>query len=169
MTLDLPDDLVFRRMGFDVHHWTMPEGYEATALQKEPFRLEWFLTQVVTYVFFIDGERTTIERVQRDFDPLFAFAKAHKRTPLPRGLQCGYALLPIYLGTSFDDELRRHVRAVPKKRWCVSHVPTLFDLETRRLDTVTRTSMWGRMYADYIYRTIAETTQVLVADATIEA
>src|SRR5436190_23488313 len=166
-TLSPPDDDVFQSMGFQVHHWAMHDGDDVVVLQKEPLRMEWYFTQVVTFLFLIRRHVDAIDELDHDFAPLLAFAKAHKRTWLPRGLQCGYALLPVYVGTDFNDDLKRRVRALPKKRWCLFHAPSLFDVETMRLTTVTGLSLWGRVYADYIYRTIGEATQVLVADAAI--
>ena len=157
--MDLPPDTVFVDMGFTVHHWDDTQLGHVTALQKEPFRLRWYATQLVTFVFIIDSQITTYSEIEELYSHLLEFAKKHKRTLLPRGLQCGYALLPIYIADRFESSVRDRVRTTFKKRWCVFHVPSLYEIATG--DTVTLedgSRWWGKLYWKYIRTTIRDVT-----------
>jgi hypothetical protein len=54
--------------------------------------------------------------------------------------------------------------AVFKKRWCVAHVPSLLDISSGELATLTKTSFWGCVYRNYIASTITEVASILLAN-----
>jgi len=156
--MDLPPDTVFVDMGFTVHHWDDTQLGHVTVLQKEPFRLRWYATQLVTFVFIIDSQITTYSEIEELYSHLLEFAKKHKRTLLPRGLQCGYALLPIYIADRFESSVRDRVRTTFKKRWCVFHVASLYEIATGDTVTLEDGSRWGKLYWKYIRTTIRDVT-----------
>jgi len=160
-----PANSDFFSLGFDVQHWRHG-GADVLVLQKEPFRLQWIATQLVTFVFLIPRTVQNYDEIVDDYRSLRGFAGDHKRTWLPFGFQCGYALLPIYLGAGFNDSLKVSVRTTFKKRWCVFHAPSLFDLESRELTTLEAKSFWGCIYRSFISATVTEVVRVISEDRT---
>ena len=156
--MELPPDTVFADMGFTVHHWDNSQLGHVTVLQKEPFRLRWGASQLVTFVFIIDSKIATYSEIEELYSHLLDFAKKHKRTLLPRGLQCGYALLPIYIADRFESSLRDRIRTEFKKRWCVFHLASLYEIATGDTVTLQHGSFWGWIYRDYIRTTIRDVT-----------
>ena len=150
----------FEALGWMVHAWRHA-GQEITVLHREPFRWRWIATQVVTYVFPIRRTPDNYQSVLDDYAALRAFAADFKQTWLPIGLQCGYALLPIYLGRGFSPALVTEIERNFKKHWCVIHVPSLLDVETGQLCTLETNSFWGCVYRPYIRATIVDTVKVL--------
>jgi hypothetical protein len=156
----------FEALGWMVHDWRHA-GQEITVLHREPFRLQWCATQLVTYVFLVRKTPEDYQSVLDDYAALRAFADNFKQTWLPFGLQCGFALLPIYIGQGFSPSLVTEVHRNFRKRWCVAHVPSLFDVETGQLDTLEANSFWGCVYRPYIRATIADTVKLLPGAAAL--
>ena len=153
----------FQSKGWSVHSWQSMTGSNATVLQREPFRLSWFATQLVTFVYIINRVPADYQDILDDYDALRTFAGKNKRTFLPFAIQCGYALLPIYIGTTFTDKLVADVRMTYKKRWCVIHVPSLLESETGKLHSLEVESYWGCVYRDFIRVTLADVASVLTS------
>jgi len=143
-----------------VHDWRHA-GQEITVLHREPFHLRWFATQLVTYVFLIRQTPEDYQSVLDDYAALREFADNFKQSWLPFGLQCGFALLPIYMGQDFSLSLVTEIHRNFRKRFCVVHVPSLFDVEAGQLDTLMTNSFWGCVYRPYIRATIDETVKLL--------
>lgn len=154
----------FEARGWRVHTWAR-DGREDLVLQREPFRLRWFATQLVTFVYVARRAPGSWDEVQRDYAPFRKFAGDHKRTILPLGIQCGYALLPVYVADAFPDALCADVRSRFVKRWCVMHVPSLLESGTGRLHTLDTGSIWGALYRGYVRDTIAEAAAALAPPA----
>jgi len=154
----------FESMGWRIHSWPYA-GRTVTVLHREPFRLSWIATQLVTFVYVIDRVPEDYRSVLDDYAALRKFAGSHKRTFLPFAVQCGYALLPIYVGASFPESLVADVRQTYRKRWCVFHVPSLLETGTGRLHTLEAKSFWGCVYRPFVGRTIAEVARVLAPPA----
>jgi hypothetical protein len=157
-------DSEYSRLGYDIHHWQHGDA-DILVLQKEPFRIQWFATQLVTFVFLIPRTVERYDDILDDYRSLRGYAGEHKRTWLPMGIQCGYALLPVYLGAGFSDSLKAATRSTFKKHWCVSHVPSLWDLNAREVTTLAAKSFWGCIYRPFISKTISEVVGVIAARA----
>ncbi len=159
-TQSLPDaEAEFNMAHWWVHSWSL-NGDPVTVLHREPFRLKWFATQLVTFVFVINHKPEDITSIDADYAVMRKFASQHKRTWIPFALQCGYALLPIYIGESFSDSLIDQIQNRFKKRWCVFHVPSLLDSSTGTIHTLDHKSFWGCVYRKYVQSTVVQ-----VADA----
>jgi hypothetical protein len=135
------------------HSWLLGDR-SVTVLHREPFRFKWFATQVVTFVFVIHQKPENIAAIDSDYAAMRTFASQHKRTWLPFAVQCGYALLPIYVGDSFSDSLTNEIQTRFNKRWCVFHVPSLLDATTGSVYTLRHRSFWGCVYREYIHTTV---------------
>jgi hypothetical protein len=151
---------VFERRGWHVHEWRHGEQ-DVTVLHQEPFRLRWIATKLVTFVFLIPRTPPDYGSVLADYAALRRFAGRNKQTILPFGFQCGYALLPVYVGTGFDESLRATVRETFAKRWCVFHVPSLFDTGTGEFVTVEAKTFWGSVYRGFIHDVLTDIANVL--------
>ena len=160
MTNELPDQ-VFKTAGYRVHHWASLGDHDITVLHKEPFRFTWLATQVVTFVFLIRRPVESFPQVLSDYPALRRFAGEHKQTFLPFGIQCGYALLPIYMAEAFPDALVESIRSTYRKRWCVFHMPSLLNTNTGRVVTLDRQYFWGRLYRDYVRTTVHEAASMV--------
>ncbi len=153
----LPPESDFAALGFEVLRF----GDASLALRREPFRASWVFTQLVTFVFVIRKQVTSWDELAADYDGQLAFAARNKKTFLPRGLQCGYALLPVYVGTGFPVELEEAVRTRFEKRWCVMHVPSLLDVATGKCSTLSSKHIWGAIYRGYVQDTIKSVAELV--------
>lgn len=150
----------YLRLGYNVQPWRHRDA-DVLVLHREPFRIKWLASQLVTFVFLIPRTIQHYEEIIDDYRSLRGYAGDHKRTWLPMGFQCGYALLPVYLGVGFNEPLKASIRSIFKKRWCVYNVPSLFDLESHELTTVAAKSFWGCIYRSYVSETVLEVAGVL--------
>jgi hypothetical protein len=141
------------------HSWSLNDD-PVTVLHREPFRLKWLATKLVTFVFVINRTPSDIASIDADYAAMRIFASQHKRTWIPFTIQCGYALLPIYVGKSFSNTLIHEIHSRFKKRWCVFHLPSLLDSDNGTVHTLQHNSFWGCVYRDYIHATVYQ-----VADA----
>jgi len=98
---EIPEADKFEAAGWIVHRWQYPNDTEVMVLQREPFRVSWIATQLVTYVYLIPRGVAAYSEIIDDYASLREFAGENKRTFLPFWLQCGYAVLPIYIHASF--------------------------------------------------------------------
>lgn len=156
----------FESKGWSVHSWPYADQ-NVTVLQREPFRLTWFATKLVTFVYIIRRRPDDYQSILDDYTALRRFASDHKRTLLPIGIQCGYALLPLYIGQSFSESLLTDIRSTYKKRWCIFHVPSLLEAGTGRLHTLEAKLWWGCAYRDFINATVADTAMALTAQPNV--
>ncbi|MDB2526659.1 hypothetical protein N9X53_08225 [Mariniblastus sp.] len=140
---------------WSVQSWDL-RGHPTTVLQLEPFRLSWIATRLVTFVHVIRRTPDDYQSVLDDYNALRKYAGKHKRSFLPFAFQCAYALLPIYVGRQFSESLIADIHNQYKKRWCILHVPSLFDTDTAELHTLKAKSYWGCIYRPFIDETIAE-------------
>lgn len=152
----------FESKGWLVHSWAYGDQ-NVTVLHREPFRLAWFATQLITFVYIIRRAPDDYQSILDDYSELRKFASDNKRTLLPFAFQCGYALLPIYVGESFSESLLANIRSTYKKRWCVVHVPSLLESDTGHLHTLEAKSFWGCVYRNFIGETVADVAKTLAA------
>jgi hypothetical protein len=150
----------FESAGWTVHSWPQSDQ-NVTVLHREPFRLSWLATQLVTYIYIINRVPDTYQSVLDDYASLRRFAKQHKQTLLPFGFQCGYALLPLYVGQAFPEPLIRDIQQTFKARWCVMHVPSLLESNSGRLHTLEAKSFWGCIYRKFITSAVDATARTL--------
>ena len=156
----------FEPTHWKVHLWR--KGDETiTVLHDEPFRLKWFATQLVTFVYLIEQTPDCYQSILEDYNQLRQFAGDNKQTFLPFGFQCGYALLPIYLGTDFSESLITDIQNQYRKRWCVFYAPSLFDIRNRELHQLKAPSFWGCVYRSYINDSIQDIAGCLRATSQI--
>jgi hypothetical protein len=162
MTNELPDR-AFETAGYRVHHWAGLGDNDIRVLHKEPFRFTWLATQLVTFVFLIRRPVGRFSEALDDYPALRKFAGEHKRTFLPFGFQCGYALLPIYIAETFPEGLIEETRSTYKKRWCVFHTPSLLNAGTGRLVTLDHRYFWGFIYRHYLRATVDEVAHMVIS------
>ena len=141
-------------LGFAVESWNSKELGNVVVYHKEQFRIKWFATKLVIYVYIIDSTPTDYVQTEIYYDLLMAYARTNKKSILPRGLQLGYALLPIYIGSDFSSALIEDVKTKFIKKWCVFHVPSLYDAKAGELISWETRSYWGIIYAGFIRKTI---------------
>jgi hypothetical protein len=161
MTHELPDQ-AFETAGYWVHHWAGLGENDIRVLHKEPFRFTWLATRLVTFVFLIQRPIEDFSEALDDYPLLREFAGEHKRTSLPCGFQCGYALLPIYIARAFPEGLIEETRSTYKKRWCVFHIPSLLNADTGRLVTLDGHYLWGLIYRHYLRATVDEVAHMVI-------
>ena len=77
--------------GWRVHVWPHADQ-EVAVYHSEPFRLAWFATQLVTFVFVIHRTPDSYQSVLDDYGALRRFAGSQKQTLLPFAFQCGFSM-----------------------------------------------------------------------------
>ena len=117
---------------YEVHSWRH-RSTNVLVLHKEPCNLQCLGTKLLTFVFLTPFTVRDYSEIVEDYACYRSFARNHKRTWLPLGLNCGYALLPIYVGTGFNESVKQATRSTFRKHWCVLYIPSLLDLERENL------------------------------------
>ncbi len=140
--------------GFVRKGWDCKELGNVVVFHNEIFSMKWFATKLVTFVFIINSTPTDYVQIEANYDLLSAYARSNKNSIIPRGLNLGYALLPIYCGTNFNESLIQDVKSKYLKKWCMFHIPSLFDMGDQHLITMRTTMNWGRIYQSFIQETI---------------
>jgi GNAT superfamily N-acetyltransferase len=139
--------------GWRQYEWSL-RNQNVTVLHSEPFRWSWFATKLVSYVFVIHDTPDSYESVLDDYVALRGFASDHKKTRIPFSLQAGFALLPIYVGAGFNSDLVSQIESKYRKRWCVMHIPSLYDTQTYTCHTLSGNYFWGCVYREFVSETI---------------
>lgn len=92
------------------------------------FRLQWFATQLNSFVFIGEPmeriDRATIESFSSD---CLAYALDNHKG-WPRGLQSGVCSIAILQGWSIDQEAQRFCESFSKKHWSAFEVPVLYQM-----------------------------------------
>ena len=135
--------------GWQRYGWRF-RNQDVTVLQTEPFRWSWFATKLVTYVFVVPKTPESYASISNDYDAFLEFARDYRKTRIPFSLQSGFAILPIYVGNDFDTELISQVESTYRKRWCVMHIPSLYDKQTNTCHTLDVRYFWGCVYRDFV-------------------
>lgn len=150
----------FDRSQWWFHTWNR-DGQKIQVLHREPFRWRWLGTQMVTFVFLVDRAPESLETVVSDFESMHQFASQQKKTWLPFGFQCGFALLPIYIGEAFPDALVEEIRGCNRSSYCVLRIASLLDLQSGTVHTLEQRFLWGCVYRSYLLATIQHVTTAL--------
>ncbi len=83
----------------------------------------------------------------RDFDELFdtgfKVAKKINWIPLPRGLQFGYAVMPLIVDCDPDPESLLYAVSSQEMRWALLKYPILVDLKSKQLAYFNGNSSWA--------------------------
>ena len=159
--ISVPNTRILEAAGWLVHPWRDAEGRDVTVLHREPFRISWWATRLVTYVFLVPGSVDDYASILAEYAAFRKFAAENRRTLLPPGMQCAYAILPVYLGNSFPSQLVKDVNSIYQKRWCMLYLPSLLETQTAHLHTLESKSLWGCAYRDYLRATLGEVVNFL--------
>ena len=147
--------------GWIVHRWNYKND-EITVLQREPFRLSWFATQLVTFVFLIPYGVEDFSEIANDYSLFRKFSGKNKRSQVPFLLQCGYAILPIYISGSFSSQVIENVQTTEEIKLGVFYNPSLLETQTGHLYTLKRKSTYGCVYRNYMHSTICEIANLVM-------
>jgi hypothetical protein len=146
---------------YNLYEWKHRD-VDVLVLHKEPVRIRWMATKLLTFIFLIPRNIWSYAQILEDYGYLLEFARNHKRSWLPLGFHCGYALLPIYIGSAFDKSLKEINRFKFKKHWCIFHVPSLLDMKSRELVSLTTPPFAGDLfYFPFISQTIFEVAEMV--------
>ena len=91
-------------------------------------------------------DNATISDAEALFDAGFRFAKKANRVPLFRGLQFGFMVIPVLVGSSPDASLVEAVSQCPKKRWALFEYPVVVDLSLNEATYFTGKALWGALF-----------------------
>jgi hypothetical protein len=92
----------------------------------------------------LDNART--QDVQELFEAGFRFGKQANWVPLLRGMQFGYMVIPVIVGTDPDSALVQYVSASPRKHWSLFEYPVVVDSRNCRTFNFQGTALWGAFF-----------------------
>jgi hypothetical protein len=158
----IPPAETFEPMGFEVTDWQHPELGLVRVLHREPFRMRWFATKLVTFAFLAQWRPPDCGWLFDAIESYREYVRTHKRTRLWLGVQCAHLMLPFYVSTGFAAELQGAVRTQPTVMRAEFHVPTLVDTAEAKVVTLESYPAWGTAYHDYMRQTVADISAELV-------
>ena len=100
----------------------------------------------------LDNART--EDVQELFEAGFRFGKHANWVPLLRGMQFGYMIIPIIVGTDPDSALVKYLTAPPRKHWSLFEYPVFVDSSNCRTFHFQGTAAWGAFFFSDMRRVV---------------
>lgn len=86
------------------------------------------IAMLSTHIVVLEKDKANPQDIQNLFDIGFGLAKRINRIPLLRGMQFGYAVIPIVVGRDPDAELLRYAAAAPRRHWALFEFPVVVDL-----------------------------------------
>jgi len=86
-----------------------------------------------THIVVSEKDKASVSDEQDLFRKGFKLAKKINRTPLLRGMQFGYAILPLILGKDPDSELLSYASSHMKPRWALVEFPIVVDLTSNQV------------------------------------
>jgi hypothetical protein len=92
----------------------------------------------------LDNART--QDIQALFETGFQFGKHANRIPLLRGMQFGYMIIPVIVGTNPDGALVQYVSSAPRKHWSLFEYPVLVDSHYSKTFSFQGTAAWGAFF-----------------------
>lgn len=124
-------------------------GGEVAVARRADFRVGWGLTKLHTFVLVHEVDVATTEDVRSLSQQSTAFAIRNKGG-LPRGLQTGVAVLPVFVCRSAEEGAVRFAEGRPPKRFAVMTLPVLVELDQQRFATYHDPRFWGAYYQDFL-------------------
>jgi hypothetical protein len=101
-------------------------------------------------------DHATIEDVQELFAASFRFGKRANWIPLLRGMQFGYMIIPVIVGSEPDGGLLQYVSASPRKHWSLFEYPVVVD--SRKCETFhfQGTALWGALFTSEMRQVVEQ-------------
>lgn len=124
-------------------------------LQVEPNRIiasrrsfywECLLTFVNYTIFVQRVDKVSAAMILNDRDRLIPESKQVNRSPIPRGLQSGNAVLVVYVGDRVEPDAQELCERQGKLGFAEFYVPAAFDLERNAAFLIRKTPVWGAIY-----------------------
>jgi hypothetical protein len=99
-------------------------------------------------------DNANVQDVQELFEAGFRFGKKANWVPLLRGMQFGYMVVPIIVGTAPDTALVQYVSASPRKHWSLFEYPVVVDSRNWRTFHFQGTALWGAFFFSDLRRVV---------------
>ena len=86
------------------------------------------IAMLSTHIVVLEKDKANPRDMQNLFDIGFGLAKRINKIPLLRGMQFGYAVIPIVVGKDPDSELLWYAASAPRRHWSLFEFPVVVDL-----------------------------------------
>lgn len=125
---------------------TLPAGPVASVAASKTYFSWKGLVILSQHVVVQALDNAKIQDIQNLFDAGFRFGKHANHIPLLRGMQFGYMIIPIIVGTNPDSGLRLHVSSAPRKHWSLFEYPVFVDSQNGEASYFRGTAAWGAFF-----------------------
>jgi hypothetical protein len=99
-------------------------------------------------------DNATMQDVQELFAAGFRFGKRANWVPLLRGMQFGYMIIPVIVGSEPDGGLVQYVSASLRKHWSLFEYPVVVDSGKCETFHFQGTALWGAFFASEMRRVV---------------
>lgn len=136
-------------------------GIECSVGYIKKFKWSWFATQLNTFVFIGETDKTIDKALIENFSRnCFEYALKHN-TGWPRGIQSGIASISILKGNSIDNSAIEFCTRFSKKHWSAFELPILYDTNQNKIIKNQSGKIWGAIYFSYLNKIINAVTRKL--------
>jgi len=133
---------------------TLPEGPVARIAASRTYFSWKGLVILSQHIVVRQLDNANAQDVQELFEAGFRFGKQANWVPLLRGMQFGYMVIPIIVGTDPDSALVQYVSASPRKHWSLFEYPVVVDSRNCRTFHFQGTALWGAFFFSDMRRVV---------------
>lgn len=131
-----------KRLGYTIVH----EAEDHVVAVRKKWHWDCFFTKLTTIVSLRKVDKLESKDIEIDREKLAEDWKSYDSDILPRGLQRGVAVLPVYLAGEVGEEAHKDCTTAPRMRWAYFFVPACYDESTDEALFLKSNPVWGRMY-----------------------
>jgi len=106
-------------------------GFVASKIKGFPARIP--IGMLSTHVVALKKDNAGARDLQDVFDIGFSLAKRINRIPLARGMQFGYAVMPLIVGNAPDVEALWYAANAPRAHWALFEFPVIVDIAMEKV------------------------------------
>lgn len=132
----------------------LPEGPVAKVAASRTYFSWKGLVVLSQHIVVRQLDNANAQDVQELFEAGFRFGKQANWVPLLRGMQFGYMVIPILVGTDPDNALVQYVSASPRKHWSLFEYPVVVDSRSCRTFYFQGTALWGAFFFSDLRRVV---------------
>jgi hypothetical protein len=153
-------DSVARRLsegGYEVsREVALPDGPVAKVAASRTYFSWKGLVILSQHIVVRQLDNARAQDIQELFEARIRFGKHANRIPLLGGMQFGYMIIPIIVGTDPDSALVQYVSASPRKHWSLFEYPVLVDSRNCQTIHFQGTAVWGAFFFSDMRRVVEE-------------
>jgi len=124
----------------------LPDGPVATVAASRAYFSWKGLVILSQHIVVRQLDKARTQDFQELFEAGFRFGKQANRVPLLKGMQFGYMITPVIVGSDPDCALVKYVSALPRRHWSRFEYPVFADSRNCQTIRFRGTAVWGAFF-----------------------